>query len=72
MLSLSMKKAVSLPEILDENCEAVAAAPGKSHESLLVGCEDKIFAYSLSQDTKDSSRRSIRALSVFQALASLY
>jgi len=44
-------------EILDENCEAVAAAPGKSHESLLVGCEDKIFAYSLSQDTKDSSRR---------------
>ena len=43
-------------EVLDENCGAVTSAPGESSESLLVGCEDKIFDYSLSKGTKDPSR----------------
>ncbi len=58
MLSLFDEKSqLVYQEVLGENCEAVASVPGKSHEALLVGCEDKIFSYSSSQDTKDSSRR---------------
>jgi hypothetical protein len=58
MLSLFDERShLAYQEILGENCVAVASAPGKSHEALLVGCEDKIFSYSSSQDTKDSSRR---------------
>lgn len=58
MLSLFDEKSqLAYQEVLGENCEAVASVPVKSHEALLVGCEDKIFSYFPSQDTKDSSRR---------------
>jgi hypothetical protein len=43
-------------EVLDENCGAVASALGESNESLFVGCEDKIFDYSLAACQKNSSR----------------
>jgi hypothetical protein len=59
MLSLFDEKSqLVYQEVLDENCGAVASALVESNESLLVGCEDKIFDYSLSKGTKDSSRRS--------------
>lgn len=44
-------------EILDANCGAVASVLQGSNELLLVGCEDKIWAYALLPDTKDSSKR---------------
>lgn len=58
MLSLfDAKSQLLYQEVLGENCEALASAPGESAESLLVGCEDKIFAYSMSKGAKDSPRR---------------
>jgi len=44
-------------EILDANCGAVASILHGSNELLLVGCEDKIWAYALLPDIKDSSKR---------------
>jgi hypothetical protein len=58
MLSLFDEKSqLVYQEVLGENCRGVASTLRESNELLLVGCEDKIFAYGLSQDTKNRSRR---------------